>query len=116
MQIYVKGSIEAVKFYQEAFDAKLGYNVENSEGGYVPAELDLFGQILAISECEKVTGDTMQFCLHFQEDEKDIVTKAYDVLKNDARKIDHPLGPCIFSPYMASLVDKFGVYWCMFTD
>ena len=27
MQIYVKGSIEAVNFYQKAFDAKLAHNV-----------------------------------------------------------------------------------------
>jgi PhnB protein len=117
MQIYVKESVEAVKFYQNAFDAKLGYNEKNPEGGYFHAELDLFGQILAVSEDnEKIIGNNMQFCLHFLKDEKDIVAKAYDVLKNGARKIDHPLGPCIFSEYMASLIDKFGVYWCIFTE
>jgi uncharacterized glyoxalase superfamily protein PhnB len=29
MQIYVNGSIEAVDFYQKAFNAKLGYNEKN---------------------------------------------------------------------------------------
>jgi PhnB protein len=117
MQIYVKGSVEAVEFYQRAFDAKLGYNEKNPEGGYFHAELDVYGQILAISEdSARNLGDAMQFCLHFDKDEKDKVAKAYSVLKNGARKIDHPLGPCVFSPYMASLVDKFGVYWCIFTE
>jgi PhnB protein len=117
MQIYVNGSVEAVKFYQNAFDAELGFNGKNPEGEYMHAELDLFGQILAVSESNGNTiGDNMQFCLHFQKDEKDIVTKAYDVLKNDAKKINQPPGPCAFSPYMTSLIDKFGVYWCIFTE
>jgi PhnB protein len=117
MQIYVKGSVEAVKFYQDAFDAKLGFNGKNSEGEYMHAELDLFGQILAISECDKnIIGDNMQFCLHFNENEKDKVTKAYEILKNDAKRIDGTLGPCEFSPHMFSLIDKFNIYWCIFTD
>jgi PhnB protein len=117
MQIYVKGSVEAVEFYQSAFDAKLGFNGKNPEGKYLHAELDLFGQILAISEGdENIVGNNMQFCLHFHNNEKDIVTKAFNVLKNGAMKIDQSPGPCIFSPHMASIIDKFGVYWCIFTD
>ena len=117
MQIYVKGSIEAAEFYQKAFDAKLGVTYKNSEGEYMHAELDVYGQILAISEdCNRIAGDNLQFCLHFDKDEKDKVTKAYEVLKNEAKKIDYPLGPCDFSPCMASVIDKFGVFWCIFTD
>ena len=118
MQIYVNGSIEAVDFYQKAFDAKLGYNEKNPNGnGYFHAELDIFGQILAVSEAEnRKVGDTMQFCLHFDKNESNIVTKAYDVLKIDAKNIDYPLGSCVFSPHMASLIDKFGIWWCIFTD
>jgi PhnB protein len=117
MQIYVKNSLEAAEFYQRAFDAELRYNVKNSDGNYFHAELDLYGQILAIAENnERTNGDRMQFCLHFQKEEKENVTKAYEVLRNGAIKIEAPLGPCIFSPHMASLVDKYGVYWCIFTD
>jgi PhnB protein len=117
MQIYVKDSVEAVKFYQKAFDAKLGYNVKNDDGGYIHAELDIFGQILAIAESnENATGNNMQFCLLFHENEKDIVSRIYEVLKTDARHIGYPLGECIYSPHMASLIDKYGIYWCLFTD
>ena len=117
MQIYVKGSVEAVKFYQNAFDAELGFNGKNPNGEYMHAELNLFGQILAISEKdENIIGNNMQFCLHFNKNEEEIVTKAYNVLKNEAIKIDSPLGPCVFSPHMASLIDKFGVNWCIFSD
>ena len=117
MQIYVKDSIEAVTFYQKAFNVELGYNVKNDDVGYIHAELDIFGQVLAIAESnENTTGNNMQFCLHFHDNEKDIVSKIYEVLKIDARHIDYPLGECIYSPHMASLIDKYGVNWCLFTD
>lgn len=38
---------------------------------------------------------------------------AYEVLK-DGATIQIPIGPCDYSPCMFSLVDKFGVYWCLF--
>ena len=55
----------------------------------------------------------MQFCLHFGEGEEEALKKAYEVLKNNA-EILFPLGPCEFSPCMADLIDKFGVWWCLF--
>ena len=119
MQIYVKGSIEAVQFYQKAFGATLVADHKNEDGTYyMHAELDLFGQILAVCEDtdSRECGSKMQFCLHFEGNEKDRVTKAYEIMKKDAEMIDHPLGPVSYSPHMASFIDKFGVYWCLFTD
>jgi len=118
MQIYVKNSIEAVQLYQKAFDTPLTADYKNEEGTlYYHAELDIYGQILAVSEDidNRENGYRMQFCLHFNSDEKDIVTKAYEILSKDAISIDHPLGPVNYSPHMASLMDKFGIYWCIFT-
>ena len=116
MQVYVKGSVEAVRFYQKAFDAQLVVAYTNDDGTYGHAELDVDGQILAIAEDDAVlsTGNTMQFCLHFEHDEKDKVTKAYDVLTQGAVKLFGPLGPCPFSPHQASLVDKYGVSCAFF--
>jgi len=84
MQMYVKESVEAVKFYQKAFDAKLVSEHKNNDGSYLHAELDAFGQILDISEAadEKVLGNTMQFCIHFEEFEIEKVKHAYEVLKD----------------------------------
>ena len=47
--IYVKGSVEAVEFYQKAFNIMLGYHVKNENGTYAHAELgrragDTFGK------------------------------------------------------------------------
>lgn len=122
MQAYVKGSDKAVALYQAAFDAKLVSSYLNPDGTYYHSELDVYGQILAVAEAakglydsggERVTGNTMQFCLHFDEGEEALVQKAYDVLKEGA-EIRIPLGPCEFSALMTDLVDCFGVRWCIF--
>lgn len=81
-------------------------------------ELDVFGQVLALSEAlpeagERIAGTTMQLCLHFGEGNEEIVKNAYNVLK-DGAEINVPLGECFFSPLMFGLIDKFGVNWCVF--
>ncbi|MHB8063266.1 MAG: VOC family protein [Ruminiclostridium sp.] len=78
MQVYVKGSAEAVQLYQKAFDATLVSEYKNDDGSYMHAEIDVFGQILALSESREeksITGNTMQFCLHFGEANKEFVEK-----------------------------------------
>ena len=113
MQIYVTGSDKAIIFYQEAFDASVVSSYPNDDGTFMHAELDIQGQILALSERnseyaikgEIITGNTMQFCLHYGESNENMVKKAYDVLKEDA-KILMPLAPCEYSPLMVDLIDK----------
>lgn len=114
MQIYVKGSIEAAEFYQRAFGAPLVADHKNQDGTYYEhAELDVFGQIIAIAERECKTGENMQFCLHFDLDEKEKVLKAYEVLKEDAINMAPP-DSCVWSPFVFGGIDKFGVNWCIF--
>lgn len=117
MQIYVKKSDKAVELYRRSFNAELVASHTNEDGTYMHAELDIYGQILAVSEAnddeEIVTGNTMQFCLHFGKGKDDLVKKAYNLLKINA-KIIHPLSPCGYSPLMADLIDGFGVRWCIF--
>ena len=119
MQTYVKGSVEAVALYQKAFDAQLISEYKHEDGSYYHSELVVYGQVLAVSEWkggeDSITGNTMQFCLHFQKDERACVEKAYEVLKEGA-EILFPLGPCDFSSCMADLIDRFGVRWCILTD
>lgn len=114
MQIYVKGSVEAVAFYQRAFDAKLvDGHLEN--GIYYHAELDVDGQIIAIAERKCKKGENMQFCLNFNLDEKDKVTKAYEVLKEGSKKTSPP-DSCSWSPYVFGGIDKFGINWCIYIN
>lgn len=116
MQIYIKNSKEAVPFYEKAFGVAVENVHKNDDGSYMHAELNLFGQVLALSETldeSSVSGNTMQFCLHFTESESHIIKNAYKTLSEDA-DIKFPLGPCFFSPYMFGIIDKFGINWCLF--
>lgn len=115
MQLYTKNSVDALSFYQAAFDAPIGNNFRNPDGSCAHVELDVYGQILAISEApdDMVTGNNMQFCLHFYENETDKIRKAYEVLRDGATivcDIDEPS----WSPYMFALIDRFGAHWCLF--
>jgi PhnB protein len=122
MQAYVTRSDKAVALYQKAFDATLISSYPNSDGTFYHAELDIQGEILAVSERnseyaiqggETITDNAMQFCLHYGEGNEDIVRKAYEILKADA-KILMPLSPCEYSPLMTDLIDKYGIRWCLF--
>ena len=115
MQVYVKKSDQAVPFYLSALDAKLGCRHENDDGTIAHAELDVYGQILAICETEQeetITGNSMQFCLHFGEGKEELVRKIITNL-SDGGKTQY-IGQTDWSPLMADLIDKFGVRWCIF--
>lgn len=116
LQVYVKNSDKAAILYQEAFDAVMVASYPQADGTYMHAELDIYGQIFALSETfeeERITGNTMQFCLHFGKGKEKLVQKAYDKLK-DGADIICPLGPCTYSVMMTDLIDKYGVRWCIF--
>lgn len=118
MQVYVKGSAKAVELYQEAFGCPIVSSYLTADGqGYYHCELNVYGQILAVSEggAEAVTGSTMQFCLHFSPEEGEAVERAYRAL-TPGGEILVPLGPCDYSSSMADFIDPFGVRWCIFTD
>ena len=118
MQVYVKGSVEAVELYLKAFNATLGFNVKSSEDTFYHSELDICGHTLAVAEAndgidKRITGNTMQFCFHYGEGNEDKVKQAYEILK-EGSQILVPLGPCDFSALCADFIDKFGVRWCLF--
>ena len=116
MQVFVKESAKALEFYQNVFDAKVMCIYPNADGTLMHSELDVFGQIIAVSELndeDAVIGNTMMFCLDFGEGKEAIVQKIYDLLK-DGATILYPLSKCDYSPLMADIIDKFGVRWCIF--
>jgi len=116
IQVFVKESNKALEFYQKAFDTEAICIYPNSDETLMHAEIDIYGQIMMISELMEesaVTGNTMMFCLHFGEGKEDIVQKIYDALRDEAKSVS-PLEPCPYSPLNAALIDKFGVQWCIF--
>lgn len=115
MQVYVKGSKEALELYRKAFCADVLCTYPDENGGYMHAELNAWGQVIAIFEIteEVKSGNTMQFCFDFGEGGADKVRTAYEVLKQDAISFT-PIGKCDYSPCQFVLTDKFGVCWCIF--
>lgn len=115
MQVFVKGSFEAVDLYIKAFNAEILCAYEDGIGGYMHAELNAYGQVIAVSElAEDVTpGNTMMFCLHFGEGGEENVKAAYAELKEEAITCS-PLDKCDYSLLQFVCTDKFGVTWCIF--
>lgn len=122
LQIYVKDRDEAYEFYQKAFDAEIGYQDVDENGNVIHRELNIGEQAIAIGELKTtgkvdgeniITGNTMQFCLQFGEGNEDKVKKAYEVML-EGSKIITPLGKMIFTPCGVELIDKYGVWWCLF--
>jgi len=117
-QVYVSDADAAIALYQRAFDAQLLDQMKSAEGVIIHAEIAVFGHVLALSESNKaggktVAGNTMQFCIQFEPSEESILKRAYQALEEGAT-INHPLGPCFYSEWMADLIDRFGVRWCLF--
>ena len=116
IQVYAKGSVEAVEFYQRAFEASLGYNVKHPDGTYLHAELIMNGRsFLAVGEAgDNFVRDVfpkypaMSFGMVL--DNEEAVRKAYDVLSENAA-VCTPLRVQPWSDCCADLVDRFGVYW-----
>jgi len=122
MQIYVKDSNRALLFYQEVFGAELLCKYPAEDGTLMHSELNIEGQVLAISERSEanatrsevtLTGNTMQFCMHYGAGNEERVKQVYEVLKTNAT-ILFALAPCDYSPLMTDLIDQFGIRWCLF--
>ncbi|MCL2030094.1 MAG: VOC family protein [Oscillospiraceae bacterium] len=115
MQVYVKNSDTAVSFYQSVFGANVLCDHRHENGTVAHAELDIYGQVLAVCETlepEVETGNSMQFCLHFGAGKEELVREIIEKLSAGGTFTYH--GPTDWSPLMAGIRDQFGVNWCVF--
>lgn len=123
LQVYVSDSDEAFELYMKAFDAKVGYQDIAPDGTVIHRELVICEQqamavgdvhnIVSGEKAKAITGNTTQFCLQFGEGGEDKVIRAYETLI-EGGKIITPLGGLFFSPCGAEIIDKYGVWWCLF--
>jgi len=116
MMCYVKNSADALAFYQTAFTCTLVENHKNADGSCAWCELNLGGCHLVISEHvdgEKISGNQQMFILDFGKGNEGLVEKTYNVLK-DGASIIRDLGEGQFSSFHFKLVDKFGIFWCVY--
>ena len=120
MQVFVKGSKEALELYQKAFNAEVLCTYEDGNGGYMHAELNACGQVIAVSEINEdvKSGNTMMFCFEMGDgngkSNEEQVRHAYEVLKEGAIACSPLTDSCGYSPLQFVCTDKFGVTWCIF--
>ncbi len=120
--LYIKNTIEAIEFYQEAFGLTLGYNEKFPDGTFLHAVLLKNGEeIFSVSESQNdsfvnvmlassLNGSrpTMSYGINFESEDQ--VKKAYSVLVQGG-KVLLPLGSLPWSSCCAEVVDTYGVYW-----
>jgi PhnB protein len=121
--LYLKNSVEAVNFYQKAFNMTLGYNVKNEDGSFLHAELMKDGNcVFAVSDfCDEeiikamlsTKKPTMSYEINFANDKE--LTSAYSMLI-DGGHVLRPLGPLPWTPCSADIIDKYGVYWYIYVS
>lgn len=119
--LYLQGSAEAVAFYCDAFNMKVGYHELHDNGTYLHAELEKDGKsVFAVSEASDADikaamlvarHPTMSLGVNLDTDEE--LTHAYETLIKDGHVL-RPLGPLPWSPASADVVDKNGVCWYLF--
>ncbi len=121
--LYVKKSVEAVEFYIDAFRMTLGYNVKNSDGLFLHAELLKEEQLIfAVSENndEEIVRSmlaskqpTMSYGINLINDDE--LHHAYKILVEGGH-ILRELGSLPWSPSSADIVDKYGVCWYIYVS
>lgn len=125
MTLYIKNTLEAVKFYQEAFGLSLGYHEKIPDGTYMHAELQKNGEnVFVVSESQ---NNALVSVLHefaqnkvppttsigFQFETEDEIKRAYDML-TAVGVVCRPLGALPWSVCSADVLDKYGVYWYIY--
>jgi PhnB protein len=121
--LYIKNSVEALKFYLDAFGMELGYNAKNSDGSFLHAELLKGGvSIFAVSENDDkeivqamLTSErpTMSYGINLENDDE--LNYAYKMLSEGGHVL-RELGPLPWSPASADVVDKYGICWYIFVS
>lgn len=118
--MYVKNSVEAVEFYQEAFELTLGSYEKHDDGTYLHAPLTKNGvEVFAVSE-ETNNAALVEMTLSSDQkpitvyglvfDHEDEVKKAYHMLAEGGR-VSLPLTSTPWSACCGEVVDKYGVAW-----
>ena len=119
-QVYVKNSVEAAQHYCNAFGAEITrsfWNADHTE--YEHCELSVNGEgFLALAEAKnpcdvalvhQLKWETMTFNV-FEMGSEAEVRHAFDVL-SDGGVVLQPVGPLLWNPCNATVIDKYGVCW-----
>lgn len=121
--LYVRNSLEAAKFYCDAFNMTIGYSAKNENGTFLHAELEKNGKsVFAVSETtdelfrEKVlVAKQPTMSLGIDLDNNEELYYAYSEVIKDGH-ILRSIGELPWSPCSADVVDKYGVCWYIYVS
>ena len=122
MFTYVDGIDEAVIYYQKVFDAAIKESFKNKDGTYSLCELGLSRGVsfwvaerkgISAIEGEVNTGNIMQMCVRYDKEDIAKIEKAYNLLKENAINLIHPLQSTPWTSHSCDLIDKYGLSWCL---
>lgn len=119
-QVYVKNSLEAARFYCDAFGAEITLEMKDPAGtAYEHCELSVGGEgFLALAEARNpcdvslvhwMKWETMTFNV-FEMGSREAVSHAFKVLSGGGVVLQ-PLGALPWNAYNATVIDKYGVCW-----
>jgi uncharacterized glyoxalase superfamily protein PhnB len=121
--LYLQDSVEAARFYCDAFNMAIGYNQKHADGTYLHAELERAGNsIFAVSESRdagireatlSAKQPTMSLGVNLDSEEE--LKHAYETLAKGGHVL-RPLGELPWSPCSADVVDKYGVCWYIYVS
>jgi len=122
--VYVKGGVEAVKIYKEAFgledmgspvldhDGYIYHHILSRDGGFFISVSEVkYMQAKISQEGNNDIYSIMSFTVAF--DNESSLWKAYDLLYEEG----NPCTGLVVEPGTTAycdVVDKFGVYWCLY--
>ena len=103
--------IEAFKLYQDAFNAKNGYdNMEPDESGEVHIVMEINGQKFGIFPASGYNTRGNVTC-QFEFETEDELRKAYNVLCRGSQ--EHSIETPFWCKLFATVLDKYGIFWCL---
>ena len=103
--------LEALKLYQDAFNAKnLADNLLPDESSEIHIQMEINGHKFGIfpGDGHDARGNV---CCQFEYETKEELRKAYEILSKEAQ--EHSIGTDFWCELFATVVDKFGIFWCL---
>ena len=117
--LYIRGTVEAVPFYEDVFVLTLGYHVKHPDGSYLHASLERNGQeLFAVSECSNqrvvdalLSSEVMPpTSLGVDFPTPEMARRAYELLARGGRVL-RPFAPLPWDAGSADVIDRYGVCW-----
>ncbi len=110
--IAAKSNVEAVELYTKVFGLELGFSARFPDGTYQHASLQKDGKevfsVVSLTHDFDPEKQIISFGVYFDPEAE--VREAFELL-SEGGNVKEPIGSLPWSPYCASVIDRFGITW-----